>query len=104
MTAGRLRTRIVITQRGTAQDALGQPVVTWNTVAVVWADIRHPSGVQAVKSDADLSIVKASIRIRRRSDVDAGMRVTAGADVYDIKAVLPDADRKYLNLPSEKVA
>jgi SPP1 family predicted phage head-tail adaptor len=104
MAAGRLRTRITITQRGTAQDALGQPVATWSTVATVWADIRHPSGVQAVKGDADMSIVKASIRIRRRSDVDAGMRVTAGADVYDIKAVLPDADRKYLNLPSEKVA
>jgi SPP1 family predicted phage head-tail adaptor len=87
--AGRLRDQAVIERRGTAVDAVGQPVETWFEVATVWADIRHPSGLEATRSDATTSIVRASIRIDELSGIDAGMRVTRGGTVYEIKAVLP---------------
>ncbi|MOA62674.1 Phage head-tail joining protein [compost metagenome] len=51
-----------------------------------------------IKADAEVSIVRASIRIRRRTDVDAGMRVLLGAVVYDIEAVLPGPTREYADL------
>lgn len=104
MDARNLNQRITLQQRSTMQDGAGQPLETWNAVATVWADIRHQSGLQALKGDADVSIVKASIRIRYRTDLDAGMRVLHGANVYAIAALLPDvAAKQYLDLVCEKV-
>ena len=46
--------------------------------------------------------MRASIRIRRRDDITAAMRVVHGAKVYDIKAVLPDEHgRGFLDLVCE---
>ena len=87
--SGKLNKRIRIEQRTVGEDAIGQPVDTWSLVIEVWADIRHPSGISAIRASADVSIVQASIRIRYRTGLDAGMRVVHGADIYDIKAVLP---------------
>lgn len=103
MDAGRLNTRLTLQQPGTAQDGIGQPVITWTEVGRVWADVRHVSGLQAIKADADSSTVKASIRIRHRTGVTAAMRlVEQGAGtVYNITAVLPDARKAYLDLVCE---
>ena len=46
--------------------------------------------METVKSGVEVSVVKASIRIRRRTDVTAGMRVLCDGKVYDIRAVLDD--------------
>ena len=63
------------------------------------------NGAQTIKGDADISIVQASIRIRRRTDITAGMRVLDGTAVYDIKAVLPDEEsRDRVDLVCERVA
>lgn len=94
MNTGALNKRVKIQHLAAGQDAIGQPVMTWSDFATVWASIRHPSGLQAIKGDADVSVVKASIRIRYRTDITAGMRVLHGAVVYDIKAVLPDESGK----------
>ena len=86
-------------------DALGQPIPGWTDVAMVWASIRHLSGVEAIKADATVSTVKASIRIRWRTGLDAGMRVVHGLRVYSIEAVLPDVGgREYVDLVAEVVA
>lgn len=105
MRAGRLNQRITIQSRSATRDALGQPVETWSDVASLWADIRFPSGMEVVKGGAEVSIVKASIRIRYRTDIDAGMRVEHGSNTYDVKAVLPDvAGRQHLDLVCERTA
>jgi len=102
MQIGKLKNRIRIQQRGAGQDELGQPVDTWADLATVWADIAHPSGLQSIRADAESSVVKASIRIRRRADVTAGMRVVYGTTVYDIQAVLPnERSRDYVDLVCE---
>lgn len=94
--------RITIQQPGTDVDAIGQPADSWVNVATVWATIRHTSGLSAIKSGADVSIVRASIRINWRTGIDDSMRVLHGAKVYDIKAVLPDeAGRKHVDLVCE---
>jgi SPP1 family predicted phage head-tail adaptor len=103
MRIGTLNRLVTLLSRTAGQDALGQPMTTWSTAATVWANIRSLSGVEAIKSGADVSTVKASIRIRWRTGVDAGMRVANGADTYDIKAVLPDGRRQYIDLVCELV-
>jgi SPP1 family predicted phage head-tail adaptor len=104
MDAGKLNSRIKLQSLSSGQDSIGQPVQTWTDVATVWGNIKHLSGNSAIKSDADTSLVKASIRIRRRTDINAGMRVLFGSISYDIKAVLPDEQAKqHLDLVCERV-
>lgn len=95
--------RIVSIQTPTAtQDAAGQPIPTWATLATVWANIRHLNGSETIKADAEASTVKASIRILRRTDINASMRVVLGSTNYQIRAVLPDEiDRDKMDLVCE---
>ncbi len=106
MQAGRLNRRCVIQQPGTAEDELGQPLPEdWVDVATVWADIRMKSGLEAIKAGAPVSVVAASVRIRYRAGVNAGMRVVHNLQAYEIKAVMPDVSgREFLDLACEVVA
>jgi len=72
MRAGSLNSRVTIKQSADGQDEVGQPVSTLVDVATVWANIRNRSGSEAIRSDKDTSIVQASIRIRKRADLNAG--------------------------------
>jgi SPP1 family predicted phage head-tail adaptor len=101
--AGTLKDWITIQQAGTVQDELGQPIPGWPVLDSVWADIRFLSGLESARADSPVSIVKASIRIRRRTDVLASMRVVDDEGrIYDIKAVLPNKQsRQYIDLVCE---
>lgn len=102
MRAGKLKSRGMLQVRGTTQDAAGQPTAAWVDVAPVWADIKFLSGLESIKSDSIASVARASIRIRYRAGVKADMRLVFGADVFDIRAVLPDAgDHVFLDLVAE---
>lgn len=102
--AGALSSRVTIQSPSSTQDTAGQPIPTWATLATVWANIRHLSGVESIKADAESSTVKASIRIRKRPDIDASMRVVLGTTNYQIRAVLPDElDRDKIDLVCEVV-
>ena len=99
MRAGQLKHRITIQRPTGAQDAWGTPEPQgWEDVALVWSDIRYQSGSESIRAGADVSIVRASVRIRWRTGVDAGMRVLHGGQVFDVEAVLPSADRKHIDL------
>lgn len=102
LAAGQLKTRIAIQQRTAGQDAIGQPVETWSPVVVVWGNIRYPSGTAAIKSSADVSTVQASVRIRYRQGLDAGMRITVDGQVFSIAAVLPNRAEGYIDLVCER--
>ena len=104
--AGTLQDRITIQRHTKERGAFGAPkpgAVAWVELARVWADVKHPSGLGAIKADAEVSVVRASIRIRRRAGIDPGMRVLFGTSVYDIEAVLPGQTRDYLDLACKKV-
>lgn len=92
MRAGKLRHRIEIQQRQDDRDPAGQPVDGWVTVCKPWADVRYLNGRQFIGSDAETNADGVSIRIRRRTDVTADMRVLFRQSYFDILAVLPDED------------
>ena len=99
--AGTLRDRIHIQRRTGGKDEWDTPLpVSWENITAqrLAADVQHRSGLSTIKADADVSIVRASIRIRRRADVDAGMRVLHAGSIYDIEAVLPGVDRAHIDL------
>jgi SPP1 family predicted phage head-tail adaptor len=92
--AGLLRNRITVQQRSGAVNQWNEQSPDWIDVVTLWADVRHLSGLQTIKADATASIVKASIRVRYRTDLAAGMRVLHGPAVYAVRAVLPDLQRR----------
>lgn len=86
---GTLDARVLIQRPTQGRDAVGQPLQDWETVAMAYANIRHGSGSEVIRADAETSKVRASIRIRRRRDVDASMRVIHRGVTYQVQAVLP---------------
>ena len=82
--------KIKIQRRVEGQAPDGEPTDDWADVTptMVWADIRDVSGREYVAAGAEQATVITRIRIWRRDDVTAAMRVLHGAKVYDIKAAL----------------
>lgn len=74
MQAGKLNRRVTIQQLTAGQDDIGEPIQVWADVATIWADVRYLSGLETVKSGAPVSVAKASLRARRRTDIAANMR------------------------------
>jgi len=95
--------RIALLRRTTARDGAGQRLPeAWTPLPEIWANVKFQSGAEAMRADADVSIVKCSIRIRVRPDVDATMKARYKRIDYDIKAVLPDSkDRDFVFLVCE---
>jgi SPP1 family predicted phage head-tail adaptor len=93
--------RITLLQRTAGTDAVGQPVSTWADVATIWADVRFQSGAEVLRAGAEVSIKRASVRIRARADVGSAWRVRYAGEEYDIKSTLPDADRSFMFLVVE---
>ena len=61
--------------------------------------------MEAIKAGAETAAVKASIRVRRRPALTTAMRVHYADTVYEIKAVLPDVERKeYVDQTCEVIA
>ena len=105
MQAGRLNRRCVLQSPSTATDELGQPIPGWTDVATVWGDIRLKSGLESIKAGAPVSVVQASIRVRYRAGITAGMRVVHNLQAFNITAVLPDVGgREYVDLVAEVVS
>lgn len=102
--SGDLRDRITVQQKTGGTDQWGAPLPeAWADYDSVWANIRFLSGTESIKAGADVSVVRASIRIRWRQDVTAGMRVIAGAQTFDVEAVLYGQRREYVDLAVKRV-
>nr|WP_308428267.1 phage head closure protein [Pigmentiphaga litoralis] len=87
--------RITIQRRGSDLDGWNQPQPdSWSDVATLWASIRTMNGREFAAADRDASSVTASIRLRYRTDLTAGMRVLHGSTIYNVTAVLPDELRR----------
>lgn len=104
MDARSLNRKVAIKAPPTDQDSAGQPTGAWSIVCTPWANVRYLNGTEAIKAGAETSTAKASVRIRYRTGITAGMRVHHGATVFNILSVLPDeTDREALHLVCETV-
>lgn len=105
MQAGKLNRRVTILRKSGTRSPSGQPLPdSWVELVKVWAGIAYASGLQTVKGGADVSLARASIRIRYRTDVAAGMRVKHGSITYQVHAVLPDErGHEFVDLVAEAV-
>jgi SPP1 family predicted phage head-tail adaptor len=62
------------------------------------------SRLESIKAGASVSVVQASIRVRYRAGITAGMRVVHNLVAYQITAVQPDVGgREFVDLVAEVV-
>lgn len=105
MQAGLLNRRCTLQSPSQSVDELGQPIPGWTDVATVWGDVRLRSGLESVKAGAVVSTVQASVRIRYRTGINAGMRVLVDSVPYEVLAVQPDVGgREYVDLVCQVVS
>ena len=102
MTAGQLRHRVEVQSPVTTQDDVGQPSTSWTTSGYLWANVRHLTGLSAIKAGADTSVAKVSIRLRHAS-FNAGQRVLHEGNTYNVESVLPDGKKQYVDLVCEAI-
>lgn len=89
MRIGPLRKRLTLQRdTGSTQDAYGQPVAVWQTVATVWAEITPQAAAERQIGGAaqETATVTHRVRLRYRSDVTPGMRGLWGVRVFDIES------------------
>ena len=102
--AHRLRHRVTIEQKTAGADAWGQPVETWETVAIVPAEVWPLSGREYIAAQAEQAGVTTRITIRYQAGIEPAMRITHDGKTYNIKAVLPDPTaRRHLTLMCESL-
>lgn len=107
MKAGDLNRSITVEVRGGGVDAAGQEVQTWTTFTTLWANVKGATGMASIRQSAPEDGVARelngySFRIRYRTDITPGMRVSFAGDVFDIKQVRHDyAGRVWTDLVAE---
>ena len=101
--AGRLRHRIDIQQKQTAQDPVtGEQTDTWVTLwEKVPAAIEPLSAREFIAAQAMQSQITARIVIRYRAGLDATMRILHNGKIYNPAGFLPDmvSGLSYLTIP-----
>lgn len=96
--------RVTLLKRTAGRDAAGQPVDSWVALPSIWANVKFQTGAEVLRANAETSIVRVSVRIRARTDVDGAWRVRYLGVEYDIKSALPDSnDRQFMFLVCESV-
>ena len=100
----KLAQRATLEAQTLTPDGAGGYSGSWDAIALVWAAIEPIAGADVYGPDTTESRVRYRITIRRRTDVIAGMRVTANGRVFRITAVLDDGPRtQFLTLLTEQI-
>ena len=104
MIPGRMKRRVTIQQYVSVQSpTTGAVTKQWKDKATVWAEIAGISGRELIAAQAEQSETTIRIWIRYRREVTSQDRVVytepgTAASIYDIQAVLPDANRTRIEL------
>jgi SPP1 family predicted phage head-tail adaptor len=75
----------------------GAAIISWQTVAVVWATLRPMAARETVTSDGQSLHTTHEIWLRYRSDLTGAMRFRLGARVFAIQSIRdPDERQRWL--------
>lgn len=96
MRAGNLRNRVVIQANTPSDNAFGEPVRSWATLATVWAEVETMNGAEALASGAERTTSPVVFTFRHRSDVTTDHRITWDGGEYDIESLENVAGRNKL--------
>lgn len=104
MDSNKLRARVALYLPAAGVDAEGQPAGAMQLLDVVPADVRYDSGLGAIRSGADLSVLRASIRVRYLAAALTVKWARHAGVTFNVLSVLPDEGRQeWLDLVCEAV-
>lgn len=96
---GDLRTQIILQTPTITKTAGGAQVVTWTTLATVWAKWTNVHGSEVWQSQAVQAASPATVLIRYRADVNAACSILKGSTRYEIVSLDNIQERgEYLEL------
>jgi SPP1 family predicted phage head-tail adaptor len=99
---GALRERLALEAASRTADGGGGAIVTWETVAELWAAVRPIGGEERLRADQLAGRITHEVWIRHRPDVTPAMRFRSGTRILDIVAVLAVARRSRLKCLCEE--
>ena len=99
---GKLDTRIVIQTYSTTHNGV-EEVVTWSTLATVWAAMDWTGSSESENSDQEITATTVVATIRYRSDIDTKMQVVWDATRYDITGITQLGRKRFQKLNLREV-
>lgn len=96
MQAGHLRHRVVIEEQSVARADDGGEVVSWESLATVWAAVEPLAGREFFSAEQFQSELSHRVRLRYRADVSftPKMRVAWDGRTFDVESVLDVGGRR----------
>ena len=99
-----LNDRITIQKPAAAAGTLRHQAGGWTDLGVFWANVRHMGGLETMRANSDVSVLRASVRMWYRPEIDATMQLVHNGVTYGISSPpLRNADRRFMDLVCEAV-
>lgn len=91
---GRLRETVELQSPPATDDGAGGQTGGWTLVKSLRAEVLPLRGNEAAQAAVATGFVQYRVTIRRRA-IDSGQRLIWGTQMLDIRAVLPQSDRRW---------
>lgn len=82
--SGKLDQRVDIQTQSITQNAYGEAVISYSTLATVWAEVMPATGREVLVSSAIYASAELKVRIRYRADFDEKARLLIDSVAYDV--------------------
>lgn len=94
-----LNKRVIIQHQIKVPDGMGGFAVTWTDAAAVWAAIWPVSAYEAIQSDKATMTITHRIRIRFRSVIKSGWRISWAGRYFNIVSIIdPNMAHRWLDV------
>jgi len=87
--AGEYDQRITLQSKAVTRNAIGEEVVSWSDVALVWAKVMPLRGNAFFAANQQQHSIDARFLIRARTGLTTDMRLQWQAESYDITNLIP---------------
>ena len=112
MRPGRLTHRVTVQENTTTRDQYGQLADSWDTVEVVYANVRPLRAAEVLSAGASTSKVSHIVTMRHRTDLGSGdtkmlarYRLSYDSRTFAVRGVIDiDERHRWLEVMAEEVA
>ena len=99
-----LNDRITIRKPAAAAGTLHHQTAGWTDLGMFWANVRHMGGLETMRANSDVSVLRASVRMWYRPEIDATMQLVHNGVTYGISSPpLRNVDRRFMDIVCEAV-
>jgi SPP1 family predicted phage head-tail adaptor len=101
-TPGQLNRRLVLEAAHDSDDGIGGVTRLYDVITVLWAKVTPLSARPESEASRLGAALRATITIRKRTDVSTRHRFIDGIRTYRVLAVRESADRRFLEIDAEQ--